>query len=69
MRLIDFSRWQVVPNDIRSQMVEMSNQANACLKALGEYEAAQQQNAADLPALKKKLYDELNALESFRFVQ
>jgi hypothetical protein len=71
MKNIEYNKWQVLPTDLRNQMGDFLNNIQATMEALRNYETAEKMESPKLEEYKRKLYDELTAVELFipAFVQ
>ena len=71
MKNIDYETWQVLPSDLRGQMNGFLNNLQNAVVALNNYELAVKMESSMLEEYKRKLYDELTAVELFvpAFVQ
>jgi len=71
MKNIEYDKWQVLPKDIRSQMGGFLDKIQDARSALSDYETAVKMESSKLEEYKRKLYDELTAVEQFvpTFVQ
>jgi hypothetical protein len=71
MKNIEYDKWQVLPTDLRNQMGGFLNNIQAAMEALSNYETAVKMESSKLEEYKRKLYDDLTAVELFipAFVQ
>jgi phosphoglycolate phosphatase-like HAD superfamily hydrolase len=71
MKNIEYDKWQVLPKDLRNQMGDFLNNIQAAMEALSNYETAEKMESSKLEEYKRKLYDDLTAVELFipAFVQ
>ena len=69
MKNIKEENWIVLPSDLKSQLVDMTQTADHAVKTLNKYELAKELESPNLDQIKAELYTAFSALEDFSFVQ